>query len=171
MMSARRILLLSDTHGTFDDFIEKYAREADEIWHAGDIGSMEVLEKLEALAPVRAVYGNIDGGRLRLAAPEYRFWEAGGQKFLMMHIGGYPGRYSARARELLDRFRPTVFMAGHSHILKIMPDKRRNLLFMNPGAAGMSGFHKKRTMLRFLLDNEGLHDLEVIERPRRREIL
>ena len=170
-MKRKRILLLSDTHGTFDDFIEKYARQADEIWHAGDIGTMDVLQKLEVLAPVRAVYGNIDGDRLRLAAPEYLFWEDGNQKFLLLHIGGYPGRYSPRAKELLNRFRPTVFMAGHSHILKVMPDKGRNLLFMNPGAAGLSGFHKQRTMLRFVLDNGGLHDLEVIERPRRREIL
>ena len=169
-MKAKKILLLSDTHGTFDDFIEKYAGDADEIWHAGDIGSMEVLQKLESLAPVRAVYGNIDNAQLRLAAPEYLFWEDVGQSFLMIHIGGYPGRYSPRAKELLARYKPAVFIAGHSHILKVMPDKTRNLLHMNPGAAGLSGFHKKRTMLRFRLDNKGLHDLEVIERPRRREI-
>ena len=162
----KRILLLSDTHGTCDDFVRKYTGGVDEIWHAGDIGNTETLECLEAHAPVRAVYGNIDGGILRQTLPEYLFWEDDGLKFLMLHIGGYPGRYSARAKQLIARYRPDVFIAGHSHILKVMPDKRWNLLHMNPGAAGRSGFHKKRTMLRFDLDGGELRNLEVIERDR-----
>ncbi|NPA45821.1 MAG: metallophosphoesterase family protein [Chlorobi bacterium] len=164
---SKRILLLSDTHGTCDDFIAKYAADADEIWHAGDVGSLQVLECLETKGPVRAVYGNIDGGILRQTLPEFTYWEDGGLKFLMLHIGGYPGRYSARARELIDRYRPDVFIAGHSHILKVMPDKVRHLMHMNPGAAGRSGFHKKRTMLRFHLEEGQLKDLEVIERDRK----
>jgi putative phosphoesterase len=162
----KKILLLSDTHGTFDDFIAKYAARADEIWHAGDVGTMEVLEKLEQYAPVRGVYGNIDGGKLRIILPEYNFFETAGIKILMLHIGGYPGKYSPRAKELIRKFKPDVFISGHSHILKIMPDRKYGLLHMNPGAAGKSGFHKVRSMIRFEINEGKIENPEVIERPR-----
>jgi len=160
------ILLLSDTHNTWDDFIEKYAREAKEIWHAGDIGTPEIIDKLEAFAPVKAVYGNIDGQEIRKFIPEYQFFEKGGMKVLMLHIGGYPGKYTSRAKELIARYRPDIFIAGHSHILKVMHDRKNGLLHLNPGAAGKYGFHKVRTMLRFDMENGEIKNLEVIERPR-----
>jgi len=162
----RRILLLSDTHGTWDDFIEKYAARADEIWHAGDIGSLEVLEKLQQFAPVKAVYGNADGRDIRIRVPEHLFFQQDGKGILILHIGGYPGRYTPLARRLIDTYAPDVFISGHSHILKVMPDKKRGLMHLNPGAAGKYGFHKVRTMLRFEMDDGQLKNLEVIERPR-----
>jgi len=161
-----KILLLSDTHGTYDDFINKYISDVDEIWHAGDIGSMDVIKKLEAKAPLRAVYGNIDDYRIRKSFPEYYFFEKEGVKVLMLHIGGYPGRYSPRAKELIRQFNPDIFISGHSHILKVMQDPVNNLLHMNPGAAGKSGFHRVRTMLRFELEEGKINNLQVIERKR-----
>ncbi len=146
--------------------MEKYLPDADEIWHAGDIGTLEVLEKTEAFAPVKAVYGNIDNHKIRSIVPEYNFFVTEGLKILILHIGGYPGRYTPRAKALIRRFRPDVFVSGHSHILKVMQDKENRLLHLNPGAAGKSGFHKLRTMLRFQIDKGTITGLEVIERQR-----
>ncbi len=162
----RKILLLSDTHGTWDDFIEKYLPGNDEIWHAGDIGSLEILDRLESYAPVRAVYGNIDNAKIRAAVPEYNFFEVENLKVLILHIGGYPGRYTPRAKELIRKYRPDVFISGHSHILKLMRDYENDLLHMNPGAAGKYGFHKVRTMIRFELHFSEIKNPEIIERPR-----
>jgi len=163
---SRKILLLSDTHGTWDDFVEKYAAGADEIWHAGDIGKAEIIDRLEQFAPVKAVYGNIDGQDIRKFIPEYQFFETEGKKVLIIHIGGYPGKYTRRAKELINLYRPDIFVSGHSHILKVMHDRKNNLIHFNPGAAGKYGFHKVRTMLRFDMDNGEIKNLEVIERPR-----
>ncbi len=162
----KKILLLSDTHGTLDDFILPYLEKADEIWHAGDAGNMDIVEKLEQIKPVRGVYGNIDDARVRAAWPLYQCFETEGVKVLILHIGGYPGRYTAEAKKLLNKCKPDLFITGHSHILKVMHDNKRGLLHMNPGAAGKSGFHKVRTMLRFELDNGKIRNLEVIERKR-----
>ncbi len=162
----KKFLLLSDTHGTFDDFIEKYAVDVDEIWHAGDFGNLQTVEALEALAPLRGVYGNIDGAEIRRIFPEYAFFDVEGLKVLMLHIGGYPGRYSKRARELIRQYKPDLFISGHSHILKVMPDKKHGLLHMNPGAAGKSGFHKVRTMIRFDIQEGKPVNLRVIEKKR-----
>ncbi len=162
-----KILLLSDTHSYIDDRILKYAAEADEIWHAGDIGEIKVADELQAVKPLRAVYGNIDNAEVRREFPLNNIFNLDGVKVLMTHIGGYPGRYYARVKELLINEKPKLYICGHSHILKVMHDKKLNLLHMNPGAAGIHGFHQVRTMLRFTLDNGKIDNLEVIELGKR----
>ncbi|MCH5176583.1 MAG: metallophosphoesterase family protein [Prevotellaceae bacterium] len=158
-----RIGLLSDTHGYWDDRYEKYFSECDEIWHAGDIGTMELADRLAAIRPLRAVYGNIDGGDLRLRFSErYRF-RCEDVEVLMKHIGGYPGHYDASIRGSLFARPPKLFIAGHSHILKVLYDKTLQCLHINPGAAGIYGFHTKRTLVRFTIDGSEIKDLEVIE--------
>ena len=159
----KKILLLSDTHTCIDDKILKYVKQADEVWHAGDIGNTEVTDTIKQLKPLRAVYGNIDGGELRKEFKETEVFTVEGVKVLMTHIGGYPGRYAKGIRELIRIHRPKLFISGHSHILKVMYDNQHYLLHMNPGAAGKKGFHKKRTMLRFVIDKSDIKDLEVIE--------
>ena len=159
----KRIGLLSDTHGYWDDRYEKYFSECDEIWHAGDIGSYELAERLSALKPFRAVYGNIDGGDVRLQFTEkYRF-RCEEVDVLIKHIGGYPGHYDPSIRGTLFVHPPQLFISGHSHILKVMYDKTLNMLHINPGAAGIYGFHKQRTLVRFTIDKAEIKDLEVIE--------
>lgn len=159
----KRIGLLSDTHGYWDDRYEKYFSECDEIWHAGDIGSYELAERLSALKPFRAVYGNIDGGDVRLQFTEkYRF-RCEEVDVLIKHIGGYPGHYDPSIRGTLFVRPPQLFISGHSHILKVMYDKPLNMLHINPGAAGIYGFHKQRTLVRFTIDKAEIKDLEVIE--------
>lgn len=162
-----KILLLSDTHSYIDDRILKYASEADEIWHAGDIGEIKVADELQAIKPLRAVYGNIDNAEVRGEFPLNNIFSVDGVKVVMTHIGGYPGRYNARVKELLINEKPKLYICGHSHILKVMHDKKLNLLHMNPGAAGIHGFHQVRTMLRFTLDNGKIDNLEVIELGKR----
>lgn len=162
-----KILLLSDTHSYIDDRILKYASEADEIWHAGDVGEIKVADELQAIKPLRAVYGNIDNAEVRGEFPLNRIFSVDGVKVVMTHIGGYPGRYNARVKELLINEKPKLYICGHSHILKVMHDKKLNLLHMNPGAAGIHGFHQVRTMLRFTLDNGKIDNLEVIELGKR----
>ena len=163
----KRIALLSDTHGYLDPKLPKYLEECDEIWHAGDIGTVEVTDALAKLKPLRAVYGNIDGDKLRLIHPENQLFELEGVKVLITHIGGYPGRYNARVRDLIQRERPKLYICGHSHILKVMFDKKYNCLHMNPGACGNHGFHQVKTLLRFTLDAGNIKDLEVIELGKR----
>ena len=159
----KRIGLLSDTHGYWDSKYEKYFSECDEIWHAGDIGTVEVAQKLAAIKPLRAVYGNIDGGDLRkMFGEKYRF-KCEDVEVLMKHIGGYPGHYDASIRGSLFARPPQLFISGHSHILKVLYDKTLQCLHINPGAAGMSGFHKVRTLVRFTIDGKEIKDLEVIE--------
>lgn len=159
----KKIGLLSDTHSWWDDKYEKYFVECDEIWHAGDIGSMNLALRFEAFKPFRAVYGNIDDSKIRAAYPEFLRFTLEGVDVLMTHIGGYPGKYDPRARSILSANPPKLFICGHSHILKVMFDKKLNCLHINPGAAGKYGFHKVRTLIRFVLNEGNISDLEVIE--------
>lgn len=159
----KKIGLLSDTHAYWDDRYVKYFDDCDEIWHAGDIGSLEVLERLESIKPVRAVYGNIDGQEIRAAVPRHQRFSIEGADVWMTHIGGYPGKYSSEVVPAIYRNPPQLFISGHSHILKVLYDKTLGLLHINPGAAGQYGFHKKRTLVRFTIDKGQFGDLEVIE--------
>lgn len=159
----KRIGILSDTHGYWDDRYLKHFEPCDEIWHAGDIGSLELAEKLAAFRPLRAVYGNIDGQEIRCLYPETDRFSIEGTEVLMKHIGGYPGRYDASIRAKLFVRPPRLFVCGHSHILKVQYDKTLNMLCINPGAAGKYGFHKVRTLMRLAIDNGEFKDLEVIE--------
>ncbi|MEM7101730.1 MAG: metallophosphoesterase family protein [Bacteroidota bacterium] len=159
----KRIGLLSDTHSFLDDRVYHYFEECDEIWHAGDIGSIEVADKLEIFKPLKAVYGNIDNAQLRRRYPENLHFTCAGVSVWITHIGGYPGRYNKRVREEIRLNPPKLFITGHSHILKIMPDKKLGLLHINPGAAGNIGFHKIRTLVRFSIDKGTISDVQVIE--------
>ncbi|MBT9393762.1 metallophosphatase family protein [Hymenobacter sp. NST-14] len=159
----KKIGLLSDTHGYLDARICHHLRDCDEIWHAGDFGTAAVVEELAALAPLRGVYGNIDGHDVRLTQPLVQHFEVEGLRVLMTHIGGYPGHYSPAARALVAEHRPGLFISGHSHILKVMPDPARQLLHLNPGAAGRHGFHKVRTLLRFEVANGRVQHLQAVE--------
>jgi len=161
-----RILLLSDTHSYIDDTILKHVKNADEVWHAGDIGDLKVTDTIKEMKPLRAVYGNIDNTEARMEFPEINRFMCEGVAVFVTHIGGYPGKYNPKIRPLLQVNPPKLFICGHSHILKVMPDKKLNLLHMNPGAIGKHGFHKARTMLRFTIDNTKIANLEVIEYPR-----
>ncbi len=158
-----KILLLSDTHSYIDEKILKYVKQADEVWHAGDIGDLKVTDAIEKLKPLRAVYGNIDDAKARSQFPLNNRFLCEEVDVLITHIGGYPGRYSPAIREEINSNPPRLFICGHSHILKVMNDKKRGLLHMNPGAAGKHGFHKVRTMLRFEIDGKNISNLEVIE--------
>ncbi|MBC31127.1 MAG: YfcE family phosphodiesterase [Muricauda sp.] len=162
-----KILLLSDTHGHIDDVILKYAKQADEIWHAGDIGSLAVTDTLQQMGPVRAVHGNIDDHVIQKEFPEHNRFMCEDVDVWITHIGGYPDRYSPKVRAEIKKNPPKLFICGHSHILKVMNDKKLGLLHMNPGACGKHGFHKLRTMLRFVIDGEKITDLEVVELGKR----
>lgn len=162
----KHILLLSDTHSHIDDTIIKYVKQADEVWHAGDIGDLKVTDTIAKLKPLRAVYGNIDDTKVRQEFPLDSVFTVEGVKVYMTHIGGYPGTYKPRVYPILKREQPKLFICGHSHILKVMNDKTLNCLHMNPGAIGKHGFHKVRTMLRFKVDNATISDLEVVELKR-----
>ncbi|WP_421812617.1 metallophosphoesterase family protein [Flagellimonas sp.] len=162
-----KILLLSDTHGHMDKTILKYAAQADEIWHAGDIGSLSVTDQLEALKPVRGVHGNIDDHVVQKEFPENNRFMCEGVDVWITHIGGYPNRYDVRVREEIRNNPPKLFICGHSHILKVINDKKLKLLHMNPGACGKHGFHQVRTMLRFVIDGDKISDLELVELGKR----
>lgn len=159
----KQIGLLSDTHSYWDERFNQYFADCDEIWHAGDIGSLEVIERLSKICPVRAVYGNIDGQNIRTVFPEVNRFTIENTTVLMKHIGGYPGKYDKSVKHLLLEEPPQLFISGHSHILKVLFDKKLNLLHINPGAAGKYGFHTIRTIVRFKIDNGNFTDLEVIE--------
>ena len=163
----KRIGILSDTHGTFDDALRNFLHDVDEIWHAGDIGSLELADEIAAFKPLRAVAGNIDGGLTRRVYPLFQSFPCEEVRVLMTHIGGYPRRYDPRAVERIQALRPQLFIAGHSHILKVMYDPVYQLLHINPGAAGQHGFHQVRTAVRLIVDGSQLRDLEVGEWPRR----
>lgn len=165
----KKIGLLSDTHGQLHHRVKNFLKNCDEIWHAGDIGKLSVIKGLEEVAPVRAVYGNIDGQEARSLFNEDEIFISEGLKVYMTHIGGYPGRYNPRARKLIDIHLPNIFISGHSHILKVMPDKKRKLLHINPGAAGNSGFHRSITCIRFVLDDGKIDDLEVFDLDRKKK--
>lgn len=159
----KRIGIISDTHSYWDERYVKYLTGCDEIWHAGDICSMDIIERLQAIAPVRAVCGNCDGGELRWRYPEVLRWRCEEVDVLMKHIGGYPGRYDRSiVRSLLQR-PPRLFISGHSHILKVQYDKSLGLLHINPGAAGLQGWHQVRTLVRLTIDGSEMRDLEVVE--------
>lgn len=163
-----RIGLISDTHSYLEPKALPYLAECDEIWHAGDIGNSSVTDALAKLKPLRAVYGNIDGHELRAEFPEDLVFTLEGVKVLITHIGGYPGRYSQRARKLIEQYQPDLFICGHSHILKVQRDKKyHDMLCMNPGAAGIHGFHKFKTLLRFSLDKGQILNVEAIELGKR----
>lgn len=159
----KKILLLSDTHGHIDNSILKYVKQADEVWHAGDIGDLNVTDTIEKLKPLKAVYGNIDGQEARVTFPEFQHFYCEKVQILMTHIGGNPGRYNPKVREALSKSFPKIFICGHSHILKVIQDKKYNHLHMNPGAVGVQGFHKIRTMLRFEINGAKIENLEAIE--------
>lgn len=161
------ILLISDTHSHIDEAILKYARQADEIWHAGDIGDLKVTDTLQKVKPLRAVYGNIDDHKTQKEfSLDLRFFCEEVEVY-MTHIGGYPPKYNPRTRKLINENPPKLFICGHSHILKVMMDQKLNVLHMNPGACGKHGFHQVRTMLRFKIDKDNITDLEVIELGKR----
>jgi putative phosphoesterase len=162
-----KILLLSDTHGHIDDTILKYVKDADQVWHAGDIGSLKVTDTLKALKPIRAVYGNIDDHTIQKEFPENNRFLCENVAVWITHIGGYPPKYNSRTRDEIRKNPPRLFICGHSHILKVMRDKKLDVLHMNPGACGKHGFHKVRTMLRFIIDKNDIRNLEVIELGKR----
>lgn len=159
----KRIGLISDTHGYWDEKFEHYFRDCDEIWHAGDIGSTLVAEKFEEMKPFRAVYGNIDGNDIRIRYPEINRFNIEDVDVVIKHIGGYPGNYDKSIRSSLYKYPPKLFISGHSHILKVMYDKRLECLHINPGAGGIYGFHKVRTIVRFIIEDKSFKDLEVVE--------
>lgn len=159
----KKILLLSDTHSHMDNRILSYAEQADEVWHAGDIGNLEVTDTLKKIKPLRAVYGNIDDHKARTAFPLHNRFVCEGVDVWITHIGGYPGKYNPAIRDALKKSPPQLFICGHSHILKVQFDKSLNCLCLNPGAAGIYGMHQVRTMLRFELDNGTVKNMEVIE--------
>lgn len=159
----KKILLLSDTHSHIDERILHFVSEADEVWHAGDIGDLAVTDAIAALKPLKAVYGNIDDHKARSSFPLDLKFDCEGMKVWITHIGGYPGKYNQRIREEIQKNPPQIFIAGHSHILKVQWDKSIQCMHLNPGACGVSGFHQMRTMLQFSIDKGTLKDLEVIE--------
>ena len=158
-----RIGLLSDTHGLLDDRIFEHFAECDEVWHAGDWGSLEVVNKLQAFKPLRGVWGNIDGYEIRQQFPQHNRFRCENVKVWLTHIGGYPGKYDSSVRPGIFQQPPKLFICGHSHILKVQFDKNLDLLHINPGAAGKYGFHKIQTLIRFEINGEKIQNLEVIE--------
>ena len=159
----KKILLLSDTHSHIDDTILKYVNQADEVWHAGDIGDLVVTDTIKKLKPLRCVFGNIDDAQARLEFPLHNRFLCEGVDVWITHIGGYPGKYNPNIKAEMASNPPKLFICGHSHILKVMPDKQLGLIHMNPGAVGKHGFQKVRTMLRFELNDGKIENLEVIE--------
>lgn len=162
-----KILLLSDTHSFIDNQILKYVKQADEVWHAGDIGDLKVTDAIKTLKPLRAVYGNIDGATARLEFPLHNRFLCEQVDVWITHIGGYPGKYNINIREDIKMNPPKIFIAGHSHILKVQFDKKLQCLHLNPGAAGKHGFHKVRTMIRFEIDGKDIKNMEIIELEQR----
>jgi uncharacterized protein len=163
----KRIGLISDTHHYLDDAVFKHFDKCDEIWHGGDFGSAEVANALKNFKPVKGVYGNIDGQDIRSEFPEVAKFMCEEVKVIMIHIGGYPGKYTPLAKKELLSSHPKVFISGHSHILKIMYDEKFACLHMNPGAAGKQGWHNVRTLIRFTIDGSNIKDCEVIELGKR----
>ena len=161
-----KIGLLSDTHGWLNPAIYDFFKDCDEIWHAGDIGNDDVAIELAAFKKLRAVYGNIDDWEIRADYPQYQIFNIENIKVVMTHIGGYPNAYAPGIKQILWEEKPDIFISGHSHILKVMRDQKLGLLHLNPGAAGMKGFHKKITMLRFQIDDKEISNLEIYEADR-----
>lgn len=164
----KRIGILSDTHGIIIPQVFDFFKDVDEVWHAGDLGNIAVAEQLEAFKPLRAVHGNIDDYIVRLQYPEDLFFKVEDVHVYMTHIGGYPGHYMPEVKIILEEKKPELFVCGHSHILKVIYDKKLDLLHINPGAAGNSGFQKKTTMIRFAIDGKQFKDMEIFEIDRNR---
>lgn len=164
----KQIGILSDTHGFWDEGLTDFFSTCDEIWHAGDIGSLELADKINAFKPLRAVYGNIDDYKVRRVYPIFQRFTVENVEVLMTHIGGRPGRYDKGIMEQLKQKSPNIFVCGHSHILTVKFDKQKNFLYINPGAAGNSGFHHVKTALRIKIDGKNISDLEVWEKTRGR---
>ena len=159
-----KIGLISDTHSLLDDKVFEYFKECDEIWHAGDFGNLNIYDKLNVFKPTLGVYGNIDGQDVRIVLNENLFFEREDLKIFMTHIGGSPGKYPARVKQLILEHKPDVFVCGHSHILRVVSDTNyKNMLYLNPGAAGKEGFHKVRTLLRFEINAGKIGSMQVIE--------
>ncbi|MEH0157649.1 metallophosphoesterase family protein [Limibacter armeniacum] len=165
-----KIGIISDTHDHIDEAILRHFEGCDEIWHAGDVGEQHILDTLEKVAPVRAVFGNIDGGPVKWNLPEDAIFEVEGIKVWITHIGGYPPKYTVKLKKRLDEIKPNLFICGHSHILKVIPDKDRQLLHINPGAAGHKGFHKMRTIVTLDITEGKMSDLKVVELGKRGQI-
>ena len=163
----KKIILLSDTHNSLDKRFTKHFQNADEIWHAGDIGDIKIIDQLRMYSKVRAVWGNIDNHIIRSEFKENLFFKCEGMKVMMTHIGGYPGRYSKKIISIIEQANPDIFISGHSHILKVIYDKKNNLLHMNPGAMGDYGIHKVKTILSFIIEDEKVKNLNIIEFPRK----
>ena len=161
-----KIGLISDTHNTFDEVLKEFLAPCDEIWHAGDFGTMELADTIAAWKPLRAVYGNIDGGVMRRVYHEFNYFEVEGVSVLMTHIGGYPRNYYPKALQHIHGARPKLFVAGHSHILKVIYDPIYDMLHINPGAAGKYGIHKVRTAVRFDIEAGEIKNLEIGEWPK-----
>ena len=159
----KKILLISDTHGYIDDRIIQYAKQSDETWHAGDIGELKVIDELKKVTTVRAVHGNIDNNKIRAEYPENLRFQIEEMKIWITHIGGYPNKYNQRIRQEINNNPPDIFICGHSHILKVINDKKLDVLHINPGAIGKHGFHHVRTMIRFEIMKSKIQNLEVIE--------
>lgn len=162
-----RIGLLSDTHGFLDDAVFNYFKDCDEIWHGGDFGSIDIPNKLRVFKPLKGVWGNIDGYDVRSEFPEQLLFHCEDVTVLIKHIGGYPGKYAPDVRDAIIKEKPQLFVAGHSHTLKVMYDEKLHCLHMNPGAAGMHGWHKVRTLIRFAIDSKDIKNCEVIELGKR----
>jgi putative phosphoesterase len=162
-----KIGLISDTHGWLDPICLKHFAECDEIWHAGDVGVIEIADALKEKKILRAVYGNIDGYDVRSEYPEVLEWKCEEVNVLMIHIGGYPPKYNTSSQKLIKKIKPQLFITGHSHILKVMFDANHQCLHMNPGAAGKQGWHQIRTIIRFAIDGKEIKDCEVIELGKR----
>lgn len=159
--------IISDTHGVFSDEFKEFLSPVDEIWHAGDFGgSINFADSIAAFKPLKGVYGNCDGQDIRLAYPEYQCFECEGTRVLMMHIGGRPGKYDFKARELIGRYSPDIFVCGHSHILMVKNDPKAGFLYINPGACGLQGWQVERTALRVHIDERKIHDMELFRVPR-----
>ncbi len=163
-----KILLISDTHGFLDPLLEKHINECDEVWHAGDIGNPLVTEIISKTKPVRAVWGNIDDKDARTLYKEDEIFTVEEIKIYMTHIGGSPTKYKKRVKTIIENEKPSLFICGHSHILKVMYDKENELLFLNPGAAGNSGFHQVKTALLFEIEGSNIKNLRIIELGKRR---
>lgn len=159
----KKIGIISDTHTVFDSYVAQFLADVDEIWHAGDFGSIETADKIAEFKPLIGVRGNADGGATRIVYPESQIFQCENIKVIMTHIGGYHGRYSPEAFHLIKKHRPKLFITGHSHILKVQFDRDNDLLFINPGACGVSGQHTVRTAIRFVIDGDQMRDLEVGE--------
>jgi len=162
----KKIGLLSDTHGYIDEKIIDFFKDCDEIWHAGDIGDIEIADKINLIKPLKAVFGNIDGQDVRVVYPKVQSFKCEELNVLMTHIGGYPGKYEKSMREMIEKLKPNLFISGHSHILKVIYDDKNGLLHINPGASGKSGLHKLQTAVRFMIDKKDIKNLEVFEKPR-----